>query len=79
MRKKEKMEQLEQNTTRLQQRADSLEKEAGDLRRENEWLQEMVIMKRRKGSRSTQGGQEQQGTDEGGQYQGSDGSSDGPE
>jgi hypothetical protein len=73
------MGQLEQDMTQLQQRADSLEKEAGDLRRENGWLKEMVVMKRGKGSRSSQGGQEQQGTDEGGQYQGSDGSSDGPE
>lgn len=32
----------------LQRRADNLEKEAGDLRRENGWLKEMVIMKGRR-------------------------------
>lgn len=66
VKKKEKMEQLEQNMTQLQQRAESLEKEAGDLRRENGWLKEMVIMKRGKGSSTSQG---RPGEDEGGQYQ----------
>jgi hypothetical protein len=73
------MEQLEQTMTQLRQSADRLEKEGGELRRENGWLKAMVVMKQGKGSRSSQGGQEQQVTDEGGQYQGSDGSSDGPE
>lgn len=31
--------------TDLQRKAEGLEKEAGELRRENSWLKEMVIMK----------------------------------
>jgi len=77
VKKKEKMEQLEHNMSHLQQRAESLEKEAGDLRRENGWLKEMVVMKRGKGSSASQGRREQHKPEDEGQYQGSDGSSDG--
>jgi len=49
----------------LQQRAESLEKEADDLRRENELLKEILEMKRGKGSKSSQGQREQQEAVEG--------------
>ena len=34
--------------SQLQQKAETLEKEAGELRRENGWLREMVILKGRR-------------------------------
>ncbi|KAG8856298.1 hypothetical protein FRB91_000927 [Serendipita sp. 411] len=47
--KKERLETIEQNMTVLQRRAENLEKEAVELRRENGWLKEMVIMKGKRG------------------------------
>ncbi|PVG02971.1 hypothetical protein CPB86DRAFT_673646, partial [Serendipita vermifera] len=47
MKKKEKIQQMEETMSSLQKRAEDLEREAGDLRRENGWLKEMVIMKGR--------------------------------
>jgi hypothetical protein len=38
---------LEQTITELSGRAEELEKEAAELRKENGWLKEMVIMKSR--------------------------------
>lgn len=53
MKKKEKIQQMEETMSSLQKRAEDLEREAGDLRRENGWLKEMVIMKGRRGGLST--------------------------
>ncbi|KAG8817956.1 hypothetical protein FRC17_011025 [Serendipita sp. 399] len=50
--KKERLDAMEQSMTVLQRRAEDLEKEAVELRRENGWLKEMVIMK---GKRTGQG------------------------
>lgn len=48
LKKKERLESMEQTMNQLQQRAEVLEKEAGELRRENGWLREMVILKGRR-------------------------------
>jgi hypothetical protein len=45
MKKKQRNVDLEQTITELSGRAVSLEREAEDLRRENGWLKEIVIMK----------------------------------
>ncbi|GJJ09510.1 hypothetical protein Clacol_003733 [Clathrus columnatus] len=47
VRKKERNQQLEQTVSHLSTRAEELEREASDLRRENTWLKEIVIMKGR--------------------------------
>jgi hypothetical protein len=48
MKKKERLQNMEQTMSDLQRKAEGLEKEVGDLRRENVWLKEMVIMKGKK-------------------------------
>jgi hypothetical protein len=53
MKKKERIQQMEETMSTLQKKAEDLEREAGDLRRENGWLKEMVIMKGRRGGLST--------------------------
>jgi regulator of replication initiation timing len=45
MKKKERLQGMEQTMSDLQRKAEDLEKEVGELRRENSWLKEMVIMK----------------------------------
>ena len=45
MKKKERLQNMEQTMSDLQRKAEDLEKEVADLRRENAWLKEMVIMK----------------------------------
>ncbi|KAF8311130.1 uncharacterized protein EI90DRAFT_2893867, partial [Cantharellus anzutake] len=41
--KKQRTLNLERNIQDLTGRAEDLEKEAGELRKENEWLREMVV------------------------------------
>lgn len=45
MKKKERLQSMEQTMSELQRKAENLEREAGELRRENAWLKEMVAMK----------------------------------
>lgn len=46
--------ELERTLVELEGRADQLEKEAVELRRENGWLKEMVILKGRKAMENAQ-------------------------
>jgi len=43
--KKERLQEMEQTMSDRQRKVDDLEKEASNLRKENLWLKEMVIMK----------------------------------
>jgi hypothetical protein len=61
LKKKERNLNLEQTISELSGRAEELEKEAENLRRENGWLKEIVVMKsraQREDSSSNQGQQE---------------------
>jgi hypothetical protein len=59
IKRKQKTFNLERSVSDLTGRAEELEREATDLKRENKWLKEIVIMKA--AARSTDGRQENSG------------------
>ncbi|CUA66959.1 hypothetical protein RSOLAG22IIIB_02867 [Rhizoctonia solani] len=61
VKKKQRTMELERALVELEGRADALEKEAVELRRENGWLKEMVILKGRKAMENAQATQSSAG------------------
>ncbi|TDL28766.1 hypothetical protein BD410DRAFT_781298 [Rickenella mellea] len=70
IKKKHKTLEMERSIADLEGRAGDLEREASDLRRENDWLKEMLIMKRRRSR--TVPGKEAEGDDDGNEDEDSD-------
>jgi hypothetical protein len=79
VKKKNKSLNLERSVSDLSGRVDELEQEAADLKRENGWLKEIVVLKSGRGSGLVAGPSQPSGSQNTQRYEGEDGEEDGSE